>query len=343
MIQGIPSIMTSRGRLAVTSYYRVITIDKTKVPTSDKTDFPVLISGTYSYLATEGNGGNVKNANGYDIGFYSDAGLTTKLKWETERYIAATGEVIYWVKVPTLSTSSDTVIYIGYGNSTITTDQSDPTNVWDSYNKTVLHYPDGTTLNTNDSTSNANNYGSSSATAGAVKIGGGAVFAASDMTGNGFSFSGDFTISFWIKTSTNGVFIFQANAGTPLIYLTVGNIGLGGTADKLVVVTRTDSGVLQVFNSTGSIDDNILHLCHVIRDSTTLRFYIDGAASGTGAINSGAITATGGSEVGVGAFVGQLDEVKVAITARDSSWVATEYNNQNDPSTFYSVGSQLFI
>ncbi|MCC6323730.1 hypothetical protein IT400_02970, partial [Candidatus Nomurabacteria bacterium] len=84
------------GSAETFSYKRTITINHTEVINTDQTDFPILISGTYSYLKTVANGGNVQNANGYDIGFYSDSSLTTKLKWETERYVATTGEVIYW-------------------------------------------------------------------------------------------------------------------------------------------------------------------------------------------------------------------------------------------------------
>ena len=54
------------------SYRRTITIDHTKVPSTDQSNFPVLFSGTYSYLATTSNGGNVTSANGYDIIFTSD-------------------------------------------------------------------------------------------------------------------------------------------------------------------------------------------------------------------------------------------------------------------------------
>jgi len=43
-------------------YRRAITIDHTKVPNTDQANFPVLISGTYSYLATTANGGGVTNA-----------------------------------------------------------------------------------------------------------------------------------------------------------------------------------------------------------------------------------------------------------------------------------------
>src|SRR5690349_18662985 len=96
------------------SFRRSITIDHTKVPNTDQTNFPVLISGTYSYLATTANGGDVTNANGYDIIFTSDAGGTSLLPFEQESYSASTGALNYWVQVPTVSHTTDTVIYIFY-------------------------------------------------------------------------------------------------------------------------------------------------------------------------------------------------------------------------------------
>jgi len=59
-------------------YSRSITIDHTKVPNTDQSNFPVLISGTYSYLKTLANGGNVQNANGYDIIFAFDSICSTE-------------------------------------------------------------------------------------------------------------------------------------------------------------------------------------------------------------------------------------------------------------------------
>ena len=61
------------------------------------------VSGTYSYLTTVANGGNVQNANGYDVIFTSDAGCATKLDHKVEGYTATTGAVNYWVRVPLLS------------------------------------------------------------------------------------------------------------------------------------------------------------------------------------------------------------------------------------------------
>ena len=59
-----------------------------------------------------------------------------------EKYDGTTGNLIAWVKIPSLSSSSDTVFYLLYGDSSINTDQSDPPNTWDSNFKGVWHMSD---------------------------------------------------------------------------------------------------------------------------------------------------------------------------------------------------------
>ncbi|MBI5280621.1 MAG: hypothetical protein HY858_02985, partial [Candidatus Solibacter usitatus] len=39
-------------------------------------------------------------------------------------------------------------------------------------------------------------------------------------------------------------------------------------------------------------------------------------------------------------FQGLLDEVRVSSIARTPDWIVTEYQNQNAPATFFSVGAQ---
>src|SRR5207253_9490650 len=124
-----------------TACQRTLTIDHTKVP-STQSNFTVLVSLTDPALKTIANGGHVANANGYDIGFYDDSGGSTKLKWEVERYDGTTGNLIAWVKIPSVSSSTDTVFYLMYGDSTINTNQSDPANTWDASYKGVWHMAD---------------------------------------------------------------------------------------------------------------------------------------------------------------------------------------------------------
>src|SRR4029077_23347 len=82
--------------------HRQMTINHTKVP-STQSNFTVLVNVTDPALKTVANGGHVANANGYDIGFYADSGGTTKLKWEVEKYNGTTGNLIAWVKIPSVS------------------------------------------------------------------------------------------------------------------------------------------------------------------------------------------------------------------------------------------------
>lgn len=142
------------------TYRRTITIDPAQVAgASNLSDFPVLMSFSQDDFKTTGNGGHVTDSQGDDIIFTSDAAGTTKLDHEVERYNASTGEVTMWVKVPTLDTSSDTVIYMFYGNSSVTSSQEVITGTWDSNYKGVwhLHETSGqhldSTSNNNDSTS----------------------------------------------------------------------------------------------------------------------------------------------------------------------------------------------
>ena len=89
-----------------------------------------------------------------DILFTASDG-TTKLSHEIEKYNAATGELVAWVKVPTVSSTVDTVLYMYYGNGTAG-NQQDAANVWDANYKGVWHLkedPSGGAPQMKDSTS----------------------------------------------------------------------------------------------------------------------------------------------------------------------------------------------
>lgn len=136
-------------------FYRAITIDHNQVPNTDQTDFPVLVAGTFSYLATVANGGKVVNPNGYDIVF-TDATGTQFLNWEIESYDPMSGTIAFWVRAPTLSHTADTVLYMYYGNSAISAFQGGSTgSVWDSNYLAVYHLNlDPTISGAKDSTVN---------------------------------------------------------------------------------------------------------------------------------------------------------------------------------------------
>ncbi len=187
-----------------------MTIDNTKVSgTGSHSNFPVLISYTDADLKDTTNGGHVGQSDGGDILFTSSDG-TTQLSHEIEKYDNTTGQLIAWVKVPTLSTSADTDIYVYYGNAS-STDQWDPTNVWDS-NYVLVQHMNGTSYTAlDDSTSNNNDvtaetgdptYGSTGKIGAAVDFDGNDYVSMADSASLS-SFTSAMTIQFWAKPNQN--------------------------------------------------------------------------------------------------------------------------------------------
>jgi len=296
---------------------RTITINHAKVPNTDQTNFPVLISGTYADLATIANSGSVTNASGYDLVFTSDPGGSNVLAFEQDSYSPTTGQINYWVKIPSLSSSVDTVIFMFYGNSSVTTDQSNKTAVWSNGYVGVWHLPNGTTLSTNDSTSlgnNATNVNSVSASAG--EVGGGATFNGSNnylSVGNPSnlqSFSA-VTTSVWINTThLNGtaesILIdklawpntgFQltdhGNYSTNILFIVLPG-GNGGTC--------TSNGFVCFPRSL--VNDGNWHQITGVYDPavSTVSIYLDGVLKTSRA--SGTFTPNTGTNVTLGAFGG---------------------------------------
>jgi len=316
-----------------------MTIDHTKVP-STQSNFTVLVSLTDPALKTIANGGHVANANGFDIGFYADSGGTTKLKWEVEKYDGTTGTLIAWVKIPSVSSTTDTPFYLFYGDPSITTDQSDPLNTWDSNFKAVYHLGNGTTLSATDSTGGNDGTLLNGPTAIAGKIDGGAHFASTsnqtiDLANPGdFSITTAWTMEGWFKPSAEGnvaLFWGQTSNNGPHMVLPGNNtwrVGFWGGADV---------------NGTG-VDTSAFH--HIIGtfDGSNLRLYKDGSllAGPTAAspATSSSPGATMGSVSGVFGWNGDIDEVRISSVARSVNWILIEYNNQSSPGTFIAMGSE---
>ena len=339
------------------SYGSAITIDHTKVPNTDQISLPVLISGTYSYLATTGNGGNVTNSSGYDIVFTSDASGLNPLAYERESYNSSTGAIIFWVKVPTLSHTADTMIYMFYGNSSVMTDQSNAAGVWDTGYKGVWHLPNGTILSANDSTGNGNNGVISSPSAASGEIDGGASFnGTSDYIDLGHSASlnvpNNLTVSGWVRinsyngSSYEGIFGKRSGGGGVAtnyginfnnssfqLYANNGNWQVLGTASS-AFSAGTWYYIVGTFAQNGS--------------NTSATLYKNGAAIASSTLTGNIVTTSADFYLGESFSGGEyghisLDEVRVSGTVRSADWIAAEYNNQNSSSTFYSVGASTAV
>ncbi|HEY4052069.1 MAG TPA: DUF2341 domain-containing protein, partial [Acidobacteriaceae bacterium] len=340
------------------AYKRAFTIDHTKVSNSDQISFPILISGIFPFLATTANGGQVLNANGYDIIFTSDAAGQNMLSFEIDNYNPTTGAGSFWVGIPTLSHTSDTTIYMFYGIPSITTSQQNPAGVWSNGYLSVYHLGNGTTVGLTDSGSVGYTLaGSGSAVAG--RIGGGVGFSGDPGTYLYYdspvaypSGASPVSLEAWV----------QLPPGAPPVtgreFVGYGENSANGSRFGLAEWAQPDANIVGLeFENLGIggpiwQDNNWHHLVGVYGggaiSTPASMYYLDGVPLSTAA-SSGITPAITTTELKIGgiptvtfccAFNGSVDEVRVSSVARSADWVATEYTNESSPSTFYSVGSQ---
>lgn len=327
-----------------------ISINAAQVP-STQTDFPVLVSQTDNRFKTIANGGHVANSSGFDIRPYSDSGLTTAITgYELERYNATTGEVIMWVKVASLS-SSTTPIYLRYGDPTITTDGSSTT-TWSNSFYAVYHLKDGTTLSLTDSTSNAltlTNNNTATAATGQIDGSVGLASASSQYLNKNTGFAATpstaMTLSAWVKGTSfpNAVNTVATTYVTSYQFIGVRSDG------KLIVFVHALTDIS--YDGTGATTLSTgtwYHLVITYSSAAGLVGYVNASVDKTVAANGTTSNATGFSigrdmiNTGLNRYWnGSIDEVRFVTTVRSADWITTEYNNQSAPGTFETLGTEV--
>jgi RHS repeat-associated protein len=322
------------------SYVRTIAIDHTKVPNTDQTNFPFLFNTTNPTFATIANGGQVANSNGYDIVFTSDSAGQNILNYEVEQYNPVTGQVVAWVSIPTLSHASDTLVYVFYGNPSITTSQQNPSGVWDSNFNAVYHLKTTSTgTSVADSTANGNS-GIAGNNGIALPTEGTGVFGAGAGSFNGSQ--GIYLPSFAISTFTVSAWIFPTISGDTGAFLAgpIGAMEARQRGDN--TLDLVDEDVVDMGASSSLLTMNAWNHVAISYDGATASLFINGAPSGTNSISQS--FGSGNYYIGEAQngenFIGNIDQLKLSTSVRSSDWIATEYNNQNSPSAFYSVSTE---
>lgn len=334
------------------TYRKKITVDATKVSGSGSlTDFPFLVSHTDTALKTVANSGKVENASGYDIRFETSGG--TELDYERLFYSATTGQIIAWVQA-TVDGTTSTEIYVYYGNPSISTDQSDPTGTWDANFKAVYHMtedPSGSAPQILDSTSG--NYDLTTAYATAAWASGdsvtGKVHKALDFNG---STDGRYLVNAsWGQLTENAArtmeILFKTTNDGNQHYISWG--AAGGNNLSALGIYATDIGFLGYGNdnlidmASNSYNDGNWHHIAITHDGTTMKIVIDGGEKFSGAESLG----TDSGNLNLGRFVAGgdyalavLEEARISSVARSNDWCITTWNTINDPSTFYSLGTE---
>jgi len=347
------------------TYRKSVTIDSSQVP-STQTDFPVLVK-----LDSDSDLASDAQADADDILFTSSNG-TTKLSHEIEDFNSETGALAAWVKVPSLSGSASTTLYLYYGNAGASS-QQDVNNVWDVNFLMVQHLnesPANDVNGHNDSTSNDNdgmpkNFdGTSTSTTNADgNIDGADVFDGTDdyvdlPASSSIVASEPFTLSAWIITDTQqgtwdteGRIINLHRAGGSYssgaaIYAGGPAGDQGGDADDICYIyyTGVEHKWLCYQTTSPVYHDGSGHLISVTHDGSTAKLYYDGVEVATRSDSFGDLgTATakiGSFNTTTRLFEGTIDEARISNKVRDVNWISTSYNNQASPSTFLSLGSE---
>jgi hypothetical protein len=327
-------------------YYKSVTIDHTQCGIVDSTDFPIAIWVTDADLKTIGNGGYVQNGNGYDIRPYADSALTTALTYElvASTYVATTGAVELHVKIPTISHTADTVFYLAFGDSGISTDGSS-TSTWSNNYTLVSHFPNGSSLTVNDSTANAYNGTNSGGTAvaglvdGAIAVTGGNKVTFPSTPVDTILNNGDFTISLWIYPttlpSTVGVFdTTQRELSLFIISNKIGYGGIGGNQGALPGTLTYTTGAWQMIQWLQTVSGVTTNLYKDFTFDFQTAFPAAGTRSETWHLGD---NPSGG---GTGSWDGYYDELRLATGARSTSWLAVEYANEKPSATLLTYGAR---
>jgi|GEM_PF-725231 len=326
-------------------YRRSITIPADSLGgncSADVSNFPVLIAiEDDNNLKLAAN--KVQSSSGYDIAFTDSDG--NALYHDLELYDGTLGTVVAWVKVPTLSNTTNTVIYMVYGDSTVSTPTAVPEGVWTSGYQGVWHMKEnpGGSNDIKDSTSNAN-HGTSYNMSGnrtSGKIGYALDFDGADdyvYTGSVLGSPNQVTVSAWVKpgnlTTARERYV---DLGNDVVIRHDGGHDVG----ELHFYIRTGGGIARDLRVTGALTNNTWYHVAGTWDGTTQRVYLNGQerASQT---PPGALDPPGTNKISnaTETMDGIIDEVQVYNSVRSTCWIETEYGNQNNPGTFYSLGAE---
>lgn len=333
-------------------YRKEITIDKSKVSgSSNHSNFPILIKITDSDLKYTGNGGHVGKSNGGDI-LFTSADETTKLDHELQKYVSTTGEIIAWVKIPSLLYGSDTKIYVYYGYASAS-DQENASGVWSNGYEGVWHFEESSG-NYADATGN-NNYGTPSNLSGRAsgKIGSNAPdFGGASDQNVAFNDSSldnvdNMTFEGWAKLDAldSGRVLFSVyQAGSDRAYLLYKDWDSPTGFD---IYNNIDGSGQHIGDNVSRSTATWYHVAWTI-DGTNWKIFINGAQSVSSAQTLQISDISTPRSWGIGIrqieggfpFDGILDEVRLSTLARSSDWLLTQFNNQNSPGSFMSFGSE---
>ncbi|MFX0054392.1 MAG: DUF2341 domain-containing protein [Candidatus Hermodarchaeota archaeon] len=326
---------------------KTITVDSSKV-LADVNDFPLLVE-----LFDEDLRAKVQ-PDGDDISFrIGDLVLDHEIEIFDQTYSPTHAHLVAWVRIPFLSSSLDTEITMLYGNPDVGS-QENPAGVWSNRYAGVWHLSEDSG-NALDSTL----HGTQGTPSGGILQG------TSGYIGQAYSFDGiDGTVNFGdpsdghldFGTSSFSYSIWvriDSNTGTYQIpFYKGGSSSINAGYD---IETSNDASSISSWISDGSIvrtttsspitfGEWVYLVAVVNRETNRVLIFRDGTITGSGSSLTSfqSLSTTQPFSLSRPGYEldGFIDEVRIAMHPLDPNWIYTEYLNQKDPSSFYSVGEE---
>ncbi|MHA2282401.1 MAG: DUF2341 domain-containing protein [Promethearchaeota archaeon] len=333
-------------------YYKTITIDHNQVKgPGDHKNFPVLISIFDSDLH------DAAQSNGNDIAFGNNtAWLNHEIELFEKTYNSTHAKLVAWVRIPALSVTIDTVFSMYYGNETMGSRQN-PEGVWDDNYYAVYHMnQDPGSTSVLDST--ANNYdltagpGFNSGDLVDGVIGKAIKFDSTDypsseyleMTSGFSNPTSSLSLEMWFRPQLYSSYqrYFTATGARPDILL--------GWDNRIISRIKNHLGnTSDIELSFDEWKDQFYHLVITWEGGSVgrKRAYLNGTLN----VDEYDVEALGNSSLWTVYTIGTdldytdvvnalIEEFRITSSVRTPGWFETEYNNQYDPSSFYSIGEE---
>lgn len=342
------------------AYWKNITLNTSNIISGTQTNFPYLIKiidpdlklNTNSCDITAGSLdiGKVLSPTGQDISFKLFTG--EKLKYEIAKYDPATGELWAWLNLPSVSSSSNLVVKMLFGNPNPPVNNSSDT--WSDF-RSVFHFDENSySGTTTDATTlaligTANSMSASNLVSGkilnAYNFNGAQKIAVAPNSAT--NITGDYTLSAWINSSSPLVdqkIITNQNSSNAGYKMGLYN----GRPENENNGNANRPGSSGVTGTAITVSANTWYHVMGVYSGTTLSMYVNGVPAqvrtAVSAPNIGINLNIGVGEGGnMHYFNGIIDEPRLSATARSASWALSEYQNQNNPTNSGVLPSILSI
>ena len=341
-------------------WYHSLTIDHTKVPADVTNMSVVLTAAQFSTPFKTLNGSQAPQSTGSDVRFYSDSRLTTQLAFDlvtfTLNATPANSVIEVVVQVASVSSSTDTVFYVGWGDTSLallaTTATYGQFNAYKSGFKLWCPMKDDPdTSHVKDRTSNQNSGVKKGANAPATGTAGGVINQYQNFTGSSGHYI-DFTA---FNTGTQFiVFVPFIHPGTgakdrmvsnKTAYNSTGFEVTLGNASKTILSTRggTDTNADNI--SFNDITTDGWETTAARYNNTTVDTFVNGtkvtsgATIGAVANTAAALTVGYNSAHNDSPFTGYIDMVIIYLGTLTDAEISAMQNNQRSPGTFITTGT----